>query len=134
MVPMSCAVQSNLIIFQECSVGSFIEFLYLYFALIFDWKILPLLNEFYSSTVEFIGLHTLCVAGPDWEPEAVSDWTARVWCPDLLQEGHWHHLVFVLNRAVLKNSALSIYVDGQHVYTQKVSSQIRTFFKLLKGF
>ncbi|KAF6208270.1 hypothetical protein GE061_016724 [Apolygus lucorum] len=62
----------------------------------------------------------LAHTGPDWEPEAVSDWTARVWCPDLLQEGHWHHLVFVLNRAVLKNSALSIYVDGQHVYTQKL--------------
>ncbi|XP_014261988.1 WD repeat and FYVE domain-containing protein 3 isoform X2 [Cimex lectularius] len=58
--------------------------------------------------------------GNDWEPEAASDWTARVWCPDLLQEGHWHHLVLVLNRAVLKNSALSIYVDGQHIHTQKL--------------
>ncbi|KAL1139731.1 hypothetical protein AAG570_006709 [Ranatra chinensis] len=62
----------------------------------------------------------LSQTGPDWEPDVVSDWTARVWCPDLLQEGHWHHLVLVLNRAVLKNSALSIYVDGQHVHTQKL--------------
>lgn len=62
----------------------------------------------------------LSITGPDWEPEAASDWTARVWCPDLLQEGHWHHLLVVLNRAVLKNSALSIYVDGQHVHTQKM--------------
>lgn len=67
-------------------------------------------------------------AGPDWEPEAASDWTARVWCPDLLQEGHWHHLVVVLNRAVLKNSALSIYVDGQQLQTQKVINFTFLFF------
>ncbi|XP_073985786.1 WD repeat and FYVE domain containing 3 bchs [Rhodnius prolixus] len=58
--------------------------------------------------------------GPDWEPDNISDYTARVWCPDLLQEGHWHHIVLVLNRAVLKNSALSIYVDGNHIHTQKL--------------
>lgn len=62
----------------------------------------------------------LLLAGPDWEPDNISDYTARVWCPDLLQEGHWHHIVLVLNRAVLKNSALSIYVDGNHIHTQKV--------------
>lgn len=56
----------------------------------------------------------------EWEPEAHGDSGARVWCPDLLQEGQWHHLVLVLNRAVLKNSSFSIYVDGQHVHTQKV--------------
>ncbi|KAJ9586850.1 hypothetical protein L9F63_019532, partial [Diploptera punctata] len=56
----------------------------------------------------------------EWEPEAIGDSGARVWCPDLLQEGQWHHLVLVLNRAVLKNSSFSIYVDGQHVHTQKL--------------
>ncbi|CAN8019431.1 unnamed protein product, partial [Ixodes persulcatus] len=38
----------------------------------------------------------------------------------LLQEGQWHHLVVVLNRAVLKNSSVSIYIDGQHASTQKI--------------
>jgi len=56
----------------------------------------------------------------EWEPEPTGDSGARVWCPDLLQEGQWHHLAFVLNRAVLKNSSFSLYVDGQHVHTQKV--------------
>ncbi|XP_067008592.2 WD repeat and FYVE domain-containing protein 3 [Anabrus simplex] len=56
----------------------------------------------------------------EWEPEVMGDSGARVWCPDLLQEGQWHHLVLVLNRAVLKNSSFSIYVDGQHVHTQKL--------------
>ncbi|GLG99384.1 Neurobeachin [Gryllus bimaculatus] len=56
----------------------------------------------------------------DWEPDVLGDSGARIWCPDLLQEGQWHHLVLVLNRAVLKNSSFSIYLDGQHVHTQKL--------------
>nr|CAD7262381.1 unnamed protein product [Timema shepardi] len=56
----------------------------------------------------------------DWEPEGIGDSSARVWCPDLLHEGQWHHLVLVLNRAVLKNSSFSLYVDGQHVQTRKL--------------
>lgn len=43
-----------------------------------------------------------------------------MWCPDILQEGQWHHLVVVLNRAVLKNSTFSLYLDGQHMHTQKM--------------
>ncbi|XP_063226772.1 WD repeat and FYVE domain-containing protein 3 isoform X2 [Bacillus rossius redtenbacheri] len=56
----------------------------------------------------------------DWEPEGLGDSGARVWCPDLLHEGQWHHLVLVLNRAVLKNSSFSLYVDGQHVQSRKL--------------
>nr|CAI5817565.1 unnamed protein product [Callosobruchus analis] len=48
----------------------------------------------------------------DWEPEGAGEYGARVWCPDILQEGQWHHLVVVLNRAVLKNSSFSLYLDG----------------------
>lgn len=48
----------------------------------------------------------------DWEPEGSDDGNARIWCPDLLHEGQWHNLVVVLNRAVLKNSSLSLYLDG----------------------
>ncbi|XP_013136789.1 PREDICTED: WD repeat and FYVE domain-containing protein 3 [Papilio polytes] len=39
----------------------------------------------------------------EWEPEGSGECGARVWCPDLQHEGQWHHLVLVLNRAVLKN-------------------------------
>uniref|UniRef100_A0A1B6CRC4 Uncharacterized protein n=1 Tax=Clastoptera arizonana TaxID=38151 RepID=A0A1B6CRC4_9HEMI len=56
----------------------------------------------------------------DWEPDGLGDFCARFWCPELLQEGQWHHLVIVLNRAVLKNSSFSIYVDGQRISTQKL--------------
>lgn len=48
----------------------------------------------------------------EWEPENSGDSSARVWCPDLLHEGQWHHLVVVLNRAVLKNSSFSLFLDG----------------------
>jgi len=48
----------------------------------------------------------------EWEPEGTGDSSARIWCPDLLHEGQWHHLVIVLNRAVLKNSSFSLFLDG----------------------
>ncbi|XP_012287062.1 WD repeat and FYVE domain-containing protein 3 isoform X1 [Orussus abietinus] len=56
----------------------------------------------------------------EWEPERAGESAARVWCPDLLHEGQWHHIVIVLNRAVLKNSSFSLYLDGQHVHSQKL--------------
>lgn len=58
--------------------------------------------------------------GGEWEPDSNGDGSARIWCPDLLHEGQWHHLVVVLNRAVLKNSSFSIFLDGQHMHTQKL--------------
>ncbi|KAH0568814.1 WD repeat and FYVE domain-containing protein 3 [Cotesia glomerata] len=56
----------------------------------------------------------------EWEPEGVGESGARVWCPDLLHEGQWHHIAIVLNRAVLKNSSFSLYLDGQHIQSQKL--------------
>lgn len=56
----------------------------------------------------------------EWEPEGTGECGARVWCPDLLHEGQWHHIAIVLNRAVLKNSSFSLYLDGQHIHSQKV--------------
>lgn len=56
----------------------------------------------------------------EWEPENTGDSSARVWCPDLLHEGQWHHLVIVLNRAVLKNSSFSLYLDGKVIAIQKI--------------
>jgi len=60
------------------------------------------------------------LANADWEPEVIGDSCVRIWYPDFVQEGQWHHIVLVLNRAVLKNSSFSLYMDGQHVHTQKV--------------
>ncbi len=44
----------------------------------------------------------------------------RVRCPDLAQEGQWHHLVVVFNKAVMKHTTLSLFVDGINVHSQKV--------------
>ncbi|XP_063602948.1 WD repeat and FYVE domain-containing protein 3-like [Penaeus indicus] len=56
----------------------------------------------------------------EWEPEMVGDFGCRVWCPDLLTEGQWHHLAVSLSRSVLKNSSLCIYIDGQLVTQKKL--------------
>ena len=45
---------------------------------------------------------------------------SRIWFPDLIKEGEWHHVIVVLNRQVLKNSSFSLYVNGQHIATQKM--------------
>ena len=58
-------------------------------------------------------------AGGDWQPEFSGEYGTRVWFPDLIKEGEWHHLVVVLNRQVLKNASFSLYVNGQHISTQK---------------
>lgn len=64
---------------------------------------LNIYNELFIYLIKDLG---------DWEPEGLDDNSARIWCPDLLHEGQWHNLVVVLNRAVLKNSTLSLYLDG----------------------
>ncbi|XP_072939310.1 WD repeat and FYVE domain-containing protein 3 [Epargyreus clarus] len=56
----------------------------------------------------------------EWEPEGSGECGARVWCPDLQHEGQWHHLALVFNRAVLKNSSFSLYLDGQHMHSGKL--------------
>lgn len=56
----------------------------------------------------------------DWQPEYTSEHGSRIWFPDLIKEGEWHHLVLVLNRQVLKNSSFSLFVNGQHIATQKM--------------
>nr|XP_029733035.1 LOW QUALITY PROTEIN: WD repeat and FYVE domain-containing protein 3-like [Aedes albopictus] len=56
----------------------------------------------------------------EWEPDCLEDYSARVWCPDLLIEGQWHHLVVVLNKSVGKSTSFSLYIDGHHMHTQKI--------------
>lgn len=77
-------------------------------------------NLLYLIHLVFDVFNILYLANADWEPEVIGDSCARIWYPDLVQEGQWHHIVLVLNRAVLKNSSFSLYMDGQHVHTQKV--------------
>ncbi|CAL1540511.1 unnamed protein product, partial [Lymnaea stagnalis] len=51
----------------------------------------------------------------------LNDNTVRFWCPELTQEGQWHHLVLVLHRAgIMKNSNISLFVDGEMMPQQKL--------------
>ena len=56
----------------------------------------------------------------DWQPEFSGEWGARVWFPDIMKEGEWHHLVFVFSRQVVKNAAFTLYVNGQQVANTKM--------------
>ena len=65
------------------------------------------------------------MTGLDQEPEFVlNDNCVRFRCLELTQEGQWHHLVLIFNRAgIMKNSSVSLYVDAELVSTQKVSEE-----------
>jgi hypothetical protein len=60
--------------------------------------------------------------GAEMELEPVqNDATVRFWCPELTQEGQWRHITLVFHKAgIMKNSSVSLFVDGQHINTQKV--------------
>ncbi|XP_029115173.1 WD repeat and FYVE domain-containing protein 3 isoform X3 [Scleropages formosus] len=45
---------------------------------------------------------------------------ARFHVADLIGEGHWHHLVLVMSKGMLKNSSAALYIDGQLVSTVKL--------------
>ena len=49
-----------------------------------------------------------------------ADHHLRVWSPELIQEGQWHYIAVVLNRALLKNSTVSVFIDGQLIANQKL--------------
>jgi len=59
--------------------------------------------------------------GGDCDQTAVGDTTVRFWCPELTHEGQWHHLAAVVHKAsIMKNSSVSLFIDGNYVATQKV--------------
>ena len=75
----------------------------------------------------------LARAGTDWQPDFTGENGVRVWFPDLIKEGEWHHLVIVLNRQVIKNSSFSLYVNGQHISTQRfVAAQNKYMFTIVR--
>ena len=57
----------------------------------------------------------------DWQPEWSGDWGARVWFPDIMKEGEWHHLVFVFSKQSIKNSSFTLYINGQQVASNKMN-------------
>ena len=56
----------------------------------------------------------------DWQPEFSGEWGARLWFPDIMKEGEWHHLVFVFSKQVIKNSSFTLYINGQQVASSKM--------------
>ena len=53
----------------------------------------------------------------DWQPEYSGEWGARVWFPDILKEGEWHHLVFTLAK---QQRQLTLYIGGVQVAATKL--------------
>ncbi|XP_052069301.1 WD repeat and FYVE domain-containing protein 3-like isoform X1 [Mytilus californianus] len=62
------------------------------------------------------------VTGSEIDEElSLNDNRVRFWYPELTQEGQWHHLVLIFHRAgIMKNSSVGLFVDGDHVNTQKL--------------
>ena len=57
----------------------------------------------------------------DYQEVKLSDNMVKFWHQDLDEEGQWHHLVLIFHRAgIMKNSSVSLFLDGEHVNTQKV--------------
>ena len=48
------------------------------------------------------------------------DANVKIFHPNLFVPGKWHHLVVVLSRALLKNSTVTVYLDGQFLASQKL--------------
>lgn len=49
---------------------------------------------------------------------------ARFLSDQLLEEGRWHHVMVVLNKALIRNSTCALFVDGKHVNTSRVRKLI----------
>lgn len=48
------------------------------------------------------------------------DYNLRVWTPELLVEGKWHHIGVSLSKSSTKQSTACVYIDGSMVYHQKI--------------
>lgn len=49
----------------------------------------------------------------------IAECTARIFVPELREERQWNHLAIVFNRAVLKTSSVSVYINGVLLETTK---------------
>lgn len=49
-----------------------------------------------------------------------SDHTVKFNCSELFQENQWLHITLVWNRAVLKNSTVTLYINSKLIGTQKL--------------
>lgn len=54
------------------------------------------------------------------EPIKLNEFTARFHCGDLFQENKWLHVCLVWNRAVLKNSTVTLYINSVNIGTHKL--------------
>ena len=68
----------------------------------------------------------------DYQEAKLSDNLVKFWHQDLDEEGQWHHLVLIFHRAgIMKNSSVSLFLDGEHINTQKVSNEMVEVISLL---
>lgn len=66
------------------------------------------------------------MGGADFDQgKTLNDTNVRFWCPELTQEGQWRHVTLIFHKAgIMKNSSVSLFVDGIHISTQKVSNDL----------
>lgn len=50
----------------------------------------------------------------------IAECTARIFIPELREERQWNHLAIVFNRALLKTSSVSVFLNGILIETSKV--------------
>lgn len=43
-----------------------------------------------------------------------------IWTPELLHEGKWHHIAVTVNRSTVKQSIISVYIDGEMIHHQRI--------------
>ena len=69
----------------------------------------------------FVSLDYTVSQTEDYHEPKLSDNLVKFWHQDLDEEGQWHHLVLIFHKAgIMKNSSVSLFLDGEHVNTQKV--------------
>jgi len=60
----------------------------------------------------------------EWEPDGTAAGSVRVWCPELLHEGQWHHLFFTFSTS--SSHAFTLYVNGRQAYNGKLDYPHKT--------
>lgn len=48
------------------------------------------------------------------------DCFVRIWTPETLFEGRWHHIAVTMNKSNAKQSTIQLYVDGVQIHSQRI--------------
>jgi hypothetical protein len=60
----------------------------------------------------------------EWEPDVSPNATVRVWCPELLHEGQWNHLLFTFSTS--STHSFTLFVNGKSTNVGRLEYPHRT--------